>query len=141
MKTLCFALLGCLLVNASFADDSFVVIANRDAAVTKISPDQATQIFLKHVQSWPDGKPIYPIDIGEGSPLRAEFYSRITGRSPAQLRAYWARQAFTGMGSPPRQASTAGEVSKIVQTTSGAIGYVGRGESEGSAKIVLDPAR
>ncbi|RDK04116.1 phosphate ABC transporter substrate-binding protein [Paraburkholderia lacunae] len=118
-----------------------MVVANRDTAVDKISPDQTTQIFLKHVQSWPDGKAIYPVDIEEGSPLRTEFYSKITGRSPAQLRAYWARQAFTGMGFPPRQVASAEEVSKIVQNTAGAIGYVGRNERDGTAKIVLDPGK
>lgn len=141
MKTLYFALLGFFVVNASFADEPLVVIANHDTVVTKISPDQATQIFLKQIQSWPDGKAIYPIDIKEGSPLRTEFYSKITGRSPAQLRAYWARQAFTGMGFPPKQVSTAKEVNKIVQNTSGAIGYVGKGESDGTVKVVLDPSK
>ncbi|WP_179404293.1 substrate-binding domain-containing protein [Burkholderia guangdongensis] len=141
MKSLYFALLGCFLAHTALAEEPFVVIANRDTPVNRISSDEATQIFLKHVQSWPDGKAIDPIDIEEGSPLRTEFYSKITGRSPAQLRAYWARQAFTGMGFPPRQVATAEEVSKIVQNTSGAIGYVGRNDRDGTAKIVLDPGK
>lgn len=141
MKMLYVAVLGLFLANASFADESLVVITRRDTAVKTISADQATQIFLKHVQTWPDGKAIYPVDIAEGSPLRTEFYSKVTGRSPAQLRAYWARQAFTGMGFPPRQVATAEEASKIVHNTSGAIGYVGRNESDGTVKIVLDPGK
>jgi ABC-type phosphate transport system substrate-binding protein len=109
--------------------------------VERIDSDQATQIFLKQVQTWPDGKSIYPVDIKEGSPLRAEFYSKVTGRSPGQLRAYWARQAFTGMGLPPKQVATAEDVNRLVEKTPGAIGYVSRKEADGQVRIVLDPGK
>lgn len=136
------ALLGLaslLACDVALAQSSLVVIANKSVPVDKIDAGQATQIFLKQVNTWPDGGPIQPIDIQEGSPLRAEFYSRITGRSPGQLRAYWARQAFTGMGFPPREVATAEDVSRAVQATPGGIGYVDRKNSDGTTKIVLDP--
>lgn len=131
---------GCLLACAVHAETQTVVVTNRNAPVDKINTDQASQIFLKQVQTWPDGQPIQPVDIREGSPLRAEFYSKITGRSPSQLRAYWARQAFTGMGLPPRQAESAEEVAKIVQSTPGAIGYVTKKQVDTSLKVVLEPS-
>jgi ABC-type phosphate transport system substrate-binding protein len=118
-----------------------VVIANKDAPVEKIERDQATQIFLKQVQSWPDGSAILPVDIREGSPLRAEFYSKITGRSVAQVRSYWARQAFTGMGFPPKQVASAEDVTKAVQSTPGSIGYVARKEGETGVKILLEVSK
>ncbi|MEY8877403.1 MAG: phosphate ABC transporter substrate-binding protein [Leptothrix sp. (in: b-proteobacteria)] len=123
------------------APGSLVVIANKAVPVDKIDAGQATQIFLKQINTWPDGGPIQPIDIKEGSPLRAEFYSRISGRSPGQLRAYWARQAFTGMGFPPREVATAEDVSKAVQATPGGIGYIDRKNSDSGTKVVLDPAK
>jgi ABC-type phosphate transport system substrate-binding protein len=132
------SLLAC---GTALAQSSIVVIANKSVPVDKIDTGQATQIFLKQVNTWPDGAPIQPVDIAEGSPLRAEFYSRVTGRSPGQLRAYWARQAFTGMGFPPRELATAEDVTKAVQATPGSIGYVDRKNSDGSTKVVLDPAR
>jgi ABC-type phosphate transport system substrate-binding protein len=123
------------------AQSSLVVIAHRAVPIEKIDPGQATQIFLRQISAWPDGARIQPIDLSEGNPLRAEFYSRITGRSPGQLRAYWARQAFTGMGLPPREVASVEEVAKLVQNTPGAIGYVDRKTAEGAVKIVLDPGR
>nr|WP_315463345.1 hypothetical protein [uncultured Rhodoferax sp.] len=131
-------LLGVVSLHASA---QVVVIANKDAPVEKIERDQATQIFLKQVQSWPDGSPILPVDIREGAPLRAEFYSKITGRSVAQVRSYWARQAFTGMGFPPKQVASAEEVSKAVQSTPGSIGYVARKEGETGVKILLEVSK
>ena len=145
MKLSYFVLLGLALIGSistqANAQDQVVIIANRSTAVDKVEPDQATQIFLKQIQTWPDGKPIVPVDLKEGSPLRAEFYSKITGRSTGQLRAYWARQAFTGMGFPPKQVASAEEVAKYVQNTPGAVGYVSKHQADAQVKVLLDSTK
>lgn len=140
MRIKLLSLLGFLLAAPAFGEAQVVIVANRAVPVEKLNTDQAAQIFLKQNQTWPDGHPIYPIDIREGSPLRTEFYSKVTGRSPSQLRAYWARQAFTGMGFPPKQAESAEEVAKMVQATPGAIGYVGKKQAEAPVKVLLETA-
>jgi ABC-type phosphate transport system substrate-binding protein len=127
------------IAGPALAQSSPVVIANKAVPVDKIDPGQATQIFLKQVQTWPDGVPIEPVDIKEGSQLRIDFYARVTGRTPAQLRAYWARQAFTGMGFPPREVATAEDVIRAVQSRRGGIGYVDRKDVDDTGtKILLD---
>lgn len=145
MKLSPFVLLACSILAIAqmpaYAQAQVVVIANRQAPVDKVDADQATQIFLKQVQTWPDGKTIQPIDIQEGAPLRAEFYSKITGRSLGQLRSYWARQAFTGMGFPPKQVATAEDVTKLVQNTPGAVGYVSKKDADAQVKVLLDPSK
>ncbi len=123
------------------AEEPPVVVANPDAGVDKIDKSQATQIFLRQIQTWPDGKTIQPIDLKEGSELRTEFYSKITGRSPGQLRAYWARQAFTGMGVPPKEVGNVEEMNKVVESTPGSIGYVDKNEAGPGVKIILDPEK
>lgn len=139
MKQLAFLLIGFLVTGAARGEGGVVVIANASVPVSRVDASQATQIFLKQIQTWPDGSAIHPIDIKDGSPLRDEFYRRVANRSPGQLRAFWARQAFTGMGSPPRQAASPDDVHRIVQTTPGAIGYVSRRQADASVKVVLDP--
>ena len=62
----------------------------------------------------------------------------MTGRSAGQVRAYWARQSFTGMGFPPKQADSAEEVSKLVQATPGAIGYIHKEQVAPALKVVLE---
>lgn len=119
------------------AANELYVIAHKDVALDRLSPERTTQIFLRQQQSWPDGQLIQPIDLREGAPLRKSFYSQISGRSPGQLRAYWARQSFTGMGLPPRQADSDEEVARLVQATPGAIGYVTRKPSGGGVKVLL----
>lgn len=141
MKPFFMALLGVALAAPLLvsAQNTVVVIGNRAVPVEKLDANHTTQIFLKQVQTWANGKPIQPIDLKEGSPLRMEFYTKITGRSPGQLRAYWARQAFTGMGFPPREVATAADVSKVVQATPGAIGYIDKKSADEGVKILLDP--
>lgn len=145
MKLIYSVLLGLALIGSApteaTAQDQVVIITNRHTTVDKVEPDQATQIFLKQIQTWPDGKAITPIDLKEGSPLRAEFYSKITGRSTGQLRAYWARQAFTGMGFPPKQMASSEDVAKYVQNTPGAVGYVSKQQADAQVKVLLDSGK
>ena len=130
-----------LLLSAAMAQPVPVVIANKSVSIEHIDAGQATQIFLRQLQKWPDGVPIEPVDIKEGSPLRAEFYARVTGRTPGQLRAYWARQAFTGTGFPPREVATAEDVARAVRAQPGGIGYIDRKDVDDSTKVLLDTAR
>ncbi|HZU64179.1 MAG TPA: hypothetical protein VFF98_10875 [Novosphingobium sp.] len=129
------------LPGAAHAQDSVVVIANKSVPLDRLDNQRATQIFLKQIQTWPDGKPIAPVDLKEGAPLRAEFYAKVTGRSAGQVRAYWARQEFTGMGFPPRQVASPADVTRFVQATPGAVGYVNRKAADGSVKTLLNVSR
>ena len=126
---------------AAMAQPSVAVVVNKDVQVDKVDPGQATQLFLRQVTTWPDGVRVQPVDLPQSNPLRAEFYSRVTGRSPGQLRAYWARQAFTGMGVPLREVATVEDVNRFVRSTPGAIGYVERRSTDVGLKIVLEPAQ
>lgn len=135
------AVAGSLLSPVVFAQSTLVVVVNRSVPVERLDAAQATQIFLRQVTTWPDGTRVQPVDLAEGSPLRAEFYSRVTGRSPGQLRAYWARLAFTGMGLPPREVATVEEVRRFVRSTPGAIGYVDRSDNDPELKSVLELTR
>ena len=139
MRLSCLVLAGlAVFTDVALAQEPVVVIANPAAPVQTIDTAQATQIFLKRVRNWPDGTAIEPIDIKEGSPLRDAFYKQVTGRGPAQLRAYWARQAFTGMGFPPRQADSAEAASRMVQDEPGAISYTAKSSVSGDVKVVLE---
>lgn len=129
------------LSGIAHAQESLVVIANKSVPLDRLDPQRTTQIFLKQIQNWPDGKPIAPVDVKEGSPLRAEFYARVTGRSAGQVRAYWARQEFTGMGFPPKQVASAADVARFVQITPGAVGYVNRKAADSSVKTLLNVNR
>ncbi|NDY94010.1 phosphate ABC transporter substrate-binding protein [Ideonella livida] len=117
-----------------------VVIAHRGVPVQQLDGDGVTRLFLKQSTQWPDGRPAEPVDLREGHALRAAFYARVAGRTPAQVRAYWARQSFTGMALPPRQLTTPEEVERYVASTPGAVGYVARRPVSPQVKVIHDSA-
>jgi len=135
MKTIGIVVLA-LLAPTAWAE--VVVIAHPDVPVQQIDNGQATQIFLKQTSNWSDGKAIQPVDAKAGSAVRDEFYSRVTGRNQGQMRAYWARQMFTGMGYPPKEAASSQDVVKLVSQSPGAVGYAAPDAVDASVKVILD---
>src|SRR5580692_9895378 len=85
-----------LAVGAVSAD--VVAVVSSKSPVTTLSKNQVMDIFLGKRTSFPDGSSAVPIDQTEGSAVRDEFYSRIAGMSPAQVKAFWSKIIFTGRG-------------------------------------------
>ena len=73
----------------------------------------------------------------EASPLRDEFYTRVTGKSAAQAKSVWARLAFTGKAKPPKEAPNGGELKKLLAATPNAIGYIDKTELDSSVKVLF----
>ena len=77
-----------------------------------------------------------PLDQNEGSPLRDEFYLRVAGKSPAQLKAFWSKLIFTGRGRPPKSVANSIEVLKLVRENPAAIGYIDRRLADTTVRIL-----
>jgi hypothetical protein len=76
-----------------------------------------------------------PIDLREGSPERDQF-AKITGKTPAQVKAYWSKIIFTGRGQPPRAVLTDLDVKKIVSLNTAAIGYIDAAQLDDSVRAL-----
>jgi hypothetical protein len=146
-KHLALACLSVCFVASSMSESSngdkgtIVVVGRRDIEPDQLSAEQVARIYFKQSTSLPAGGPVEPFDLREGSPLYVEFYSRVMGKSPAQVRAYWARQSFSGMGIPPRQFASTAEAIKLVLKTPGAIAYVQKKDLEDGLKVLLDTGK
>lgn len=123
--------------NIVLAEESVAVIANPQVTVETLDSGTVTQFFLKIIKTWPNGDTVEAIALDEDSPVHTTFCNKILRRSPAQLRAYWARQMFTGRGFPPKEVKTVAEANTLVEQTQGAISYVGKGDVNGQVKIVF----
>lgn len=99
-------------------------------------PAQVADIFLGKTSRFPDGTQAVPIDQPEDSPLRDRFYSQFTGKSPAQVKAYWSKIIFTGRGQPPRQATSSAEAKKIIVENPNAIGYIESRLVDGTVRVL-----
>jgi ABC-type phosphate transport system substrate-binding protein len=117
------AALGILVASERLPADEVAVVSAK-STVTTLSKSQVANIFLGKTSRFPDGRQAVPIDQSEGSPARDEFYAWITGKSAAQMKAYWSKIIFTGRGQPPKAVPGSSEIKKIVVANPDAIGYI-----------------
>jgi ABC-type phosphate transport system substrate-binding protein len=135
----CCALLGLALnlaVGAAFAD--VVAVVSAKSAVTNLTKEQLTDIFLGKVSSFPNGAQAVPIDQREGSVARDEFYAKFAGKSAAQIKAFWAKIIFTGRGQPPKEVADGLAMKKRISENPSAIGYIDQNMVDGSVRVVLE---
>ena len=137
LRTPLFALAAGLLA-AGAAQAEVVVVVSASSPVTAVTKDQAAQIFLNKSVKLPGGGAATPIDQASG-PARGEFYTKVTGKDEAQLKAYWAQLTFTGKAQRPKQAASAAEARKLVAASPGAIGYLAPSDVDASVRVVLKP--
>lgn len=124
-----------LMVAAVTAQAELVVIAGK--GVGEMSKEQVAEIYLGRTSALPGGGTAIVIDLAEGNALREEFYAKVTGKSASQAKSHWAKLAFTGKGTPPKEVAGPADVKKAVATTAGAIGYVDRASVDDSVKVVF----
>jgi hypothetical protein len=123
-----------LVLAAMPAMADVVAVVSSKSAVTTLSKNEINDIFLGKTARFPDGSPAVPIDQAEGEAVRDEFYSAFTGRSVAQIKAYWSKIIFTGRGQPPRAVANSLAMKKLIDGNPAAIGYI-------DAKLLDDTVR
>ena len=125
-------LLGTLGLTLPAAAD-VVVVAGASSSATGLSKEQIADIFLGKYTA------LTPLDQPESSPLRDEFYTKVTGKSAAQAKSYWAKMAFTGKGTPPKEGASSAEIKKALAGSPTLIGYIEKSAVDGSVKTLLAP--
>jgi ABC-type phosphate transport system substrate-binding protein len=131
--------LGLGLSGARAMAADVVAVVSSKCATASLSKDQVADIFLGKTARFPDRSTATPIDQVEGSSARDEFYSKVTGKSAAQLRAHWSKIIFTGRGQPPKAVANGVEARKLLAQNPNAIGYIDRQLVDTSVKVVLQP--
>jgi ABC-type phosphate transport system substrate-binding protein len=129
-------LLGFLSGAAASAADLVVIVSARNPIAT-LRADQVAAIFLGQSVRFPDGTEAVPFDLRLGTPMRDEFYARVTNKSPALLKAHWSKMVFTGRGQPPIELQDSTAVRRKVADDPEAIGYIERSALDASVRAVL----
>lgn len=107
------------------------VVVHPQSALAAMTNEQVANVFL--------GKtPAAAADLPEGSTVRDQFYTRATGKTPAQVRAIWARLTFSGKAMPPKELGSAADVKRFVAADPKAIGYIQKSDIDTSVKVVLE---
>lgn len=120
-------LLFSLLLGTLCAD--IVVVVAQDSPLKSLTRTEVRQLFLSNRSG--DAVAV------ESSPnrLHERFYDTIAGKTTAQLRAYRARQIFSGRGKPPRQVSSEA-LEAYLQAHPDAVSYIDDAQLSSSLRIV-----
>ena len=120
----------------AIAGEMVVIVSARNPVVT-LRPEQVADIFLAQTGRFPHGADAVAIDQVLGSRQRDEFYSKVTSKSPALVKAYWTKMIFTGRGEPPKEAPNSAAVRKLVADNPALIGYIDKASLDASVKAVM----
>ena len=85
-------------LSSSIVAADIVVVVSAQSEVSQLQRIDIENIFFGRNYSFPNGADATPLDLEEGSAERVEFYMKLAGRSPAQVKAFWAKLIFTGRG-------------------------------------------
>ena len=125
------ALVAASLFFAAAAQADVVVVVGAKNPTDSLSKEQASAIFLGKATS------LTPLDQPESSQLRDDFYSKVTGKSAAQAKSYWAKLSFTGRGALPKEVQSSADIKKLVAENPKLVGYIEKSAVDGSVKVLF----
>ena len=128
---------GLFLLPVRAAGAELVVIVSAKSTVEALRREQVTDIFLGRVAEFTDGADAVALDQSIGSPLRDEFYTKLTNKTPSLVKAYWTKMIFTGRGLPPKEIPNSLAVRRLVADNPAMIGYIDRNTLDASVRAVL----
>jgi ABC-type phosphate transport system substrate-binding protein len=126
-----------LCLSGAMVEADVVAVVSAKSPITALSMSQVADIFFGKASRFPNGVQAFPVDQAEGSAVRDEFYSKVVGKTAAQVRAYWSKIIFTGRGQPPPSVSNSIEMKKRISENLAAIGYIERSLVDDSVRVVF----
>ncbi len=100
--------------------------------------DQAeiTRLFTGRGTSFAGGAKATPLNLAESAAGRADFDSKVLGKSSSQMKAYWSKLVFTGKGTPPKELADDAAMKAAVAADPSAIGYIDASAVDASVKVI-----
>ena len=124
--------MACAAASAQVA----VVVSPKSPVVT-MTADQVSGIFLGKSNTLPTGGTAAPTDLPDSAATRELFYTKVTGKNTAQVKAAWSRLVFSGKATPPKELASSADVKKFVAANPDAIGYIEKSAVDSSVKVVF----
>jgi hypothetical protein len=119
--------------------DEYLVIVHPGNRLRALSRAFVRGAYLKKSTAWGDGEAIHPVGLSRRFPARERFAREVLGKTPAQLRAYWNQQIFSGKGVPPPELDSAEAIIAFVLHHQGAVGYLpAAADPAGAAVVTLE---
>ncbi len=113
-----------LIVIASTAHASLIVIGNQDIKINQLNPIQLSALFLNKSVSLATGETLSPIDQDPNSAIYAAFYQHVAGMDTSSVNSYWSGLTFSGTGTRSAQVDSDRSAIASVEQNSKAIAYI-----------------
>lgn len=126
------ALLG--LCQLAIAADGPVVVVDGKSPASKLSPEQVNAILLMRVKNLPGAGNAQLVVVA----ARKSSLLSVMGKSDDQARAIWARQVFSGGGSPPLEVGSVAEAKKLLQSNPNALVLIDANDVDDSMKVICN---
>lgn len=118
------AMLIAVLIVAADVRADFKVIVHSSNMVESFTKDKLSDIFLKKVTRWDNGRTITPVDQAERNAAREQFSEKVLKKEVPWVESYWQKMIFSGRATPPARLASDSEVVEFVRTNPDAVGYV-----------------
>ena len=89
------------MITFGFSYGQIVVVTSAHSPLKALSQIEVSRLFLAQTNRLPHGAKVELFELDD-TKLKETFYSALTHKTPAQLRAYWTTLIFTGRGKPPK---------------------------------------
>ena len=131
-------MLSLLLMLAAVVHAEPVVVVSAGSELDALTQDEVRQIFNGQTRRV-SGVSLKSLDLPASSRDRKAFYQQVLGKSPEQMKSYWARMIFTGRGMPPREVSSYREMVMLLGSNRNFIGYLDASQVTADLKVVYRP--
>lgn len=114
-----------------------VVVVGAKSPAAKLTKEQAAALFLGKSSQLPGaGIPVL-IDQPESAEIRQMFYTKVTEKTPIQVKSIWSRLVFSGKATIPKEVASSDEVKKQLVANPDAIGYIDKSAVDASVKVLF----
>ncbi len=119
MKKICLFL---SVFSLSVQANEYVVIANKELHINKVTREYVKQIYLKK-HTYLGEKQLVPVNLSGQSSLRDSFEKHVLKMSKNHLRRFWTVEHYKGKR-PPLTMQSANSALKFVEKVEGGLAYI-----------------
>lgn len=112
------------------------VIANSGVPAHSLSAGEIASIFTRSMRNWKDGSPVRPLNLPPGTAERVEFDRVVLRMEPEQSAQFWVDRIVRGEETAPKAIAKPDILVRLIETTSGTIGYVADDKVSGTVRVL-----
>lgn len=126
-----------LIFSLNLYSNSLAVIVSKESNIDSISKKDLSRIFLSKTKRFPSGEKSIAIELSDEK-YQSVFYKKISNKNLKQLKKYWSKMIFTGVGMPPKKIDSIPKLISFIKTNPNAISYIPLERVTNTTKIIME---